>query len=163
MNCIDPAVTDESDPLQTDESLSAFNGANGWKRPPESSSYAEEFLTRYRKAQRERVAKIDAFAKAQVASRAEARKRSKESPNRADAILAAYSPIFTIWRTVRPRLWHAVGRQSDRFELRQCGLCARLHAGELAVELVGAIVKRVDGSLRAGDQPTDLDDRIYRR
>jgi hypothetical protein len=115
MNCIDPAVTDESDPLQTDESLSAFNGANGWKRPPESSSYAEEFLTRYRKAQRERVAKIDAFAKAQVASRAEARKRSKESPNRADAILAAYSPIFTIWRTdADPRCFDLSLDPSDR-------------------------------------------------
>jgi hypothetical protein len=99
MNCIDPAVTDETDPLQSDESLSAFNPDNGFRRPPQSSSYASDFLARYRAGQRERVARIDAFARAHVARRQEARRRLKETPNRADAILAAYSPIFQVWRT----------------------------------------------------------------
>ena len=36
MNVIDPSVVDEADPLQTDECLSAFNAANGFKTPPES-------------------------------------------------------------------------------------------------------------------------------
>src|SRR5262249_48456035 len=67
MNCIDPAVIDEQDPLQTDESLSAFNAANGFKRPPESSSYDADFVKRYRVVQRERVARIDAVAKKHVA------------------------------------------------------------------------------------------------
>lgn len=98
-NCIDPAVIDENDPLQSDDSISAFNAANGWKRAPESSSYSSEFLARYREAQRARVARIDAFALEKVARRQEARKRSKEKPNRADVILGAYSPIFQVWRT----------------------------------------------------------------
>ena len=115
MSCVDPAVVDENDPLQTDEALSAFNPANGWKRPPESSSYAADFLVRYRAAQRARVERIDAFAKALVERKAQARKRSKETPNRADAILTAYSPIFTVWRTdADPRCFDLSLEPSER-------------------------------------------------
>ena len=84
-NCIDPAVTDEFDPLQSNEEISAFNTANGWKRAPESSSYTPEFMARYRQAQRERVARIDNFALEAVKRRMDARRRSKEKPNRSDA------------------------------------------------------------------------------
>lgn len=115
MNSIDPAVIDEQDPLQNDESLSAFSAANGFKRPPESSSYGADFLARYRAAQRARVERIDAVAKEHVARRAEARKRAKEAPNRADAILAAYSPIFMVWRTdADPRCFDLSLEPSDR-------------------------------------------------
>ena len=115
MNSIDPAVIDEQDPLQNDESLSAFSAANGFKRPPESSSYGADFLARYRAAQRARVERIDAIAKEHVARRAQARKRAKEAPNRADAILAAYSPIFTVWRTdADPRCFDLSLEPSDR-------------------------------------------------
>jgi hypothetical protein len=115
MICVDPAVTDETDPLISYDSLSAFNPANGWKRPPESSSYSPEFLAHYRSAQRARVERIDAIAKAHVARKAEARKRSKEKPNRADAILTAYSPIFTVWRTdADPRCFDLSLEPSDR-------------------------------------------------
>jgi hypothetical protein len=115
MNCIDPAVVDENDPLQTDESLSAFNPKNGWKRAPESSTYSAEFLQRYRAAQRARVERIDAFAKAAVARRQDARKKLKEAPSRADAILAAWSPIFTVWRTdADPRCFDLSLDPSDR-------------------------------------------------
>ncbi len=81
MNCVDPAVTDENDPLSSDDPLSAFNPANGWKRAPELSTYSADFLGTYRAAQRARIERIDAIAKAHVARRAEARKRSKEKPN----------------------------------------------------------------------------------
>lgn len=99
LNGIDPAVTDETDPLASDESLSAFNRENGFRRPPESSSYSPEFLARYRAGQLARVERIDAFARALVARKAEARARAKAAPSRADAILAAWSPIFQVWRT----------------------------------------------------------------
>lgn len=114
-NCIDPAVTDERDPLQSNDDISAFNPANGWKRPPESSSYIAEFMTRYRQAQRERVARIDAYALESVKRRMDARRRSKEKPNRSDAILGAYAPIFQVWRTdADPRCFDFSQEPSDR-------------------------------------------------
>jgi hypothetical protein len=114
-HCIDPAVTDETDPLQSDETLSAFNRDNGYRRAPESATYTQEFLTRYRAAQLARVERIDAFARAHVTRRAEARKRLKDAPVRADAILAAYSPIFQVWRTdADPRCFDFSLDPSDR-------------------------------------------------
>lgn len=115
MNVIDPSVVDEADPLQTNEALSAFNSANGFKPPPESSRYSPEFLAKYRAAQRERVERIDAKAKAMLAMKAEARARLKVARNRADAIIAAYSPIFQVWRTdADPRCFDLSLEPSDR-------------------------------------------------
>jgi hypothetical protein len=115
MNVIDPSVLDEADPMQTDGALSAFSAENGFKTPPESSSYAPEFLSRYRAAQRARVERIDQKAKALVAKKAEARTRLKAARNRSDAILAAYSPIFQVWRTdADPRCFDLSLEPSDR-------------------------------------------------
>ncbi len=115
LNCIDPAVIDEADPLSSDDTISAFSPINGYRRAPQSSSYTPDFLVRYRAAQLARVERIDAFARAQVARRAEARKRLKETPGRADAILAAYSPIFQVWRTdADPRCFDLSLDPSDR-------------------------------------------------
>jgi hypothetical protein len=112
---IDPSVVDENDALAVDETLSAFSAKNGFKRPPESSRYAADFLERYRAAQLKRVERIDAFAKAIVERKAAARKRNKEAPNRADSILAAHSPIFTVWRTdADPRCFDLSLDPSDR-------------------------------------------------
>jgi hypothetical protein len=44
-----------------------FDPANGYRKPPQSSSYSTEFLTRYRDAQRARCARIDAKARQEVA------------------------------------------------------------------------------------------------
>lgn len=99
LSAIDPAAVSESDPLLTNEALSAFNTANGFKRPPESSRYSESFLLEYRAAQLQRVKKIDAYARELVERRAEARRRQKAAPSRESALLAAYSPIFNVWRT----------------------------------------------------------------
>lgn len=57
---LDPSVIDETDPVQTDESLNPFNPDNG---PP----YSEEFIARYRAAQRARNQRITDWAKAELA------------------------------------------------------------------------------------------------
>ncbi len=56
---IDGSVTDETDPTKTDESLNPFNPDNG---PP----YSQDFITRYRAAQRARNQKITDWAKAEL-------------------------------------------------------------------------------------------------
>lgn len=58
-NWLDPAVTDEGDPLATDPELDMYEQANG-------PSYSPEFAERYRAAQRERNHRITEWAKAEL-------------------------------------------------------------------------------------------------
>ena len=113
MNCIDPSVTDESDALSVDAALDPFSPANGYSS--KGASYAPEFVQRYRKAQVERVARIDAVAREQVAERAAARKRAKAGGTAADRIRAAHTPIFPVWRTDADlRCWDLALDPSER-------------------------------------------------
>lgn len=113
MSCIDGSVTDENDALSTDSSLDPFAPDNGFARG--GAHYAPDFVERYRKAQVDRVARIDAIAREQVAERAAARKRLKEGGGRADRILAAHTPIFPVWRTDADlRCWDLALDASDR-------------------------------------------------
>lgn len=113
--CIDPSVTDEDDPLSVDPALDPFSPDNGFRPAPESSSYAADFLARYRAAQAARVRRIDEKAKALLARKAAARKATKAGGSREDAILAAFSPIFQVWRTdADPRCFDLSLDPSDR-------------------------------------------------
>ncbi|QBJ95593.1 alpha/beta hydrolase [Rhodococcus sp. ABRD24] len=99
LRLIDPSVTDETDPLSVDPGLNPFDPANGFAEPPHSSSYAPEFVTRYRAAQRERIARLDAIARERVAEAAEARRRYKSTSDPADHRASLAPRVLTVYRT----------------------------------------------------------------
>ncbi|MBE1495456.1 hypothetical protein H4696_002556 [Amycolatopsis lexingtonensis] len=97
--CIDPSVADEADPLSVVPELDPFSPANGFAEPPGTSRYPPEFLERYRAAQRDRVARIDAIARAHLARAAEARAAFKSGGRAADRRRALAPRILTVFRT----------------------------------------------------------------
>jgi hypothetical protein len=99
LQCIDPSVVDESDPLSVNPSLDPFDPRNGFVAPPRSSNYAPEFVARYRAAQRARVERLDTEARRLIVERMAARQRAKDSDNLDDRRRAGHSSIMTIWRT----------------------------------------------------------------
>lgn len=113
MNCIDGSLTDERDAFSVDASLDPFDRANGFS--PQGAAYTAEFLERYRRAQHDRVARIDAVAREQVAERAAARARAKDGGSRFDRMREAHTPVLPIWRTdADPRCWDLTIDPSDR-------------------------------------------------
>jgi pimeloyl-ACP methyl ester carboxylesterase len=63
LNTIDPSVTDESDPFSCDQTLDMYSPLNGFREPPQQTKYSQEFLQRYRHAQRMRTQRLDAIAR----------------------------------------------------------------------------------------------------
>ncbi|ROT43920.1 alpha/beta hydrolase [Pusillimonas sp. NJUB218] len=115
MNSIDPSVTDEADPFSCDAQLDPFNNQNGFRPPPEGANYAQEFIKRYRDAQKQRVARIDAVAREMIAVRQGARERLKKGRTRQDILKAAHTPVFNVWRTDADlRCWDINLDPSDR-------------------------------------------------
>jgi hypothetical protein len=97
--CIDPSVGDEQDPMSVVPDLDPYRPANGFAEPPASSAYTEEFLARYRTAQRDRVARIDAVARGHLARTAEARTAFGTSGNPLDRRRSLAPRIITVFRT----------------------------------------------------------------
>ncbi len=101
MNCIDPSVAEEGDALSVDASLDPLSAANGYAGP-KATRYAPEFVTRYRAAQRDRVERLDAIARALIERRLAARRRVKaggDETSAEDRRMAGHTPIINVWRT----------------------------------------------------------------
>lgn len=116
LNLIDPSVVDENDARSVDRSLFPLAAENGYAPPPEGAHYDQAFLDRYRRAQIERVERIDEFARAAVASRADARRRVRAgTASELDRMVAAHQRIFNVWRTdADPRCFDLALDPSDR-------------------------------------------------
>lgn len=115
LNALDPSVTDEDDAFSCDPALDPFSPANGFRRPPDSACYAPEFIARYRAAQVARCERLDAKAREMIRRKREALARLKDSPSRADKLLASHAPIFQVWRTDADlRCWDTSLDPSDR-------------------------------------------------
>ncbi len=99
LNCIDPSVVDESDPLSINPELDFLDPSNGYRPAPDGANYARAFIEKFRQAQRQRVARLDEIAQNMIERRLSARARAKAGGSRADLILGAHTSAMTIWRT----------------------------------------------------------------
>ncbi|MGF6997550.1 alpha/beta hydrolase [Paraburkholderia sp. GAS32] len=100
MGCIDPSVIDEGDALSIDDTLNPFNPENGYSREPGATRYSAEFVSRYRDAQRDRVARLDRMARQLIAVRQDARQAVKDKvATRQQKLVANHTPVMTVWRT----------------------------------------------------------------
>lgn len=108
---IDPSVADEQDPFSTVPELDMYHPDNGWRPWPEPCVYDREWLARYRTAQVERVARIDAIAKASIADSVEAGTRLRgiggDAARTSDPVAwrdfrrrAVFTKYMTIYRTL---------------------------------------------------------------
>ena len=104
---IDPSVADESDPLSRLPELDMYEPDNGWRPWPEPCTYDRAWLARYRAAQLERVARIDAVAERSIADAADAHQRLQVVDKSTDVqgyrnlrARAVVTKYLTIYRTL---------------------------------------------------------------
>jgi alpha-beta hydrolase superfamily lysophospholipase len=107
LQVIDPSVADEHDPLSRVAELDMYDPDNGWRPWPQPSAYDRAWLARYRAAQRERVARIDAVARQSLADAEDARGRlggvdAAGEPGRWRDLRAraVFTRYLTIYRTL---------------------------------------------------------------
>jgi len=107
LQVIDPSVADEHDPFSTVPELDMYNPDNGWRPWPEPCTYDPEWVRRYRAAQIERVARIDAVAKASIADATDAGERLRGIDRTSDAAgwrelrrRTVFTQYLTIYRTL---------------------------------------------------------------
>jgi alpha-beta hydrolase superfamily lysophospholipase len=82
-----------------------YNPDNGWRPWPEPCTYDREWLATYRAAQRDRVARIDAIAKAALADQEQGRARARDLERGSPAWIGARARgvatrYLTIYRTL---------------------------------------------------------------
>ena len=99
LRLIDPSVVDENDPMSIDPDLDPYRAANGFVPAPNWSSYDPQFIERYRRAQRERIERIDAVARERAAEASSARKAFAASNDPVDRRRALAPRVLTVYRT----------------------------------------------------------------
>ena len=107
LQVIDPSVADEHDPFSTVPELDMYHPDNGWRPWPEPCSYDPSWVETYRAAQRARVARIDAIAKASIADSSAAVPTLKATDAFTDPLgyrearrRAVFTKYLTIYRTL---------------------------------------------------------------
>ena len=120
LNCIDPAVLDEADPLRSDPALDMYNPDNGFRAPPEPSTYTTAFAEKFRAGQCARVRRLDDLARALIAEAREAEdayKAGKSLPfseRQALGRRAAFEPVLTVYRTMANLNYTDLSRDPSR-------------------------------------------------
>jgi pimeloyl-ACP methyl ester carboxylesterase len=110
MEWLDPSVLDEANPLSVDPELDMYDPANGFRIPPEPSSYSDEFVTRFRAAQLERARRLDERAFTLLGERAEAGAKA--------GVLEAHGDLGSEWRSLTRR-----ARQADHMVIYRTLAC----------------------------------------
>jgi alpha-beta hydrolase superfamily lysophospholipase len=98
LQVIDPSVADEDDPTSVIPELDMYNPDNGWRPWPSPCRYDKGWLENYRRAQRERIARLDRVARDSI-----------EAAERAGRTLRAIDKASDPreWRYWRQRAVHA--------------------------------------------------------
>jgi hypothetical protein len=101
LTMIDASVKHEADPLSTIDELDPYNPENGFAEEVDGGSqFSAEFVERYRKAQRDRIQRIDDHARELNAARLLARKRFKaDAGTEMDRRGSVLTPIITSYRS----------------------------------------------------------------
>ncbi|WP_051063483.1 alpha/beta hydrolase [Ilumatobacter nonamiensis] len=107
LQVIDPSVADEGDPFSTVPELDMYHPDNGWRPWPEPCSYDPAWVDTYRAAQRDRVARLDAIAKASIADATAMVPTLKAMDGASDPLAyrdarrrAVFTKYLTIYRTL---------------------------------------------------------------
>jgi alpha-beta hydrolase superfamily lysophospholipase len=107
LQVIDPSVADERNPASVVPELDMYNPDNGWRPWPEPCRYDREWLARYRAAQRDRIARIDAIARDSIEAARRALAASRDLDRQRDPAAwrywrqrAVHTEYLVIYRTL---------------------------------------------------------------